>query len=195
MEKLYSIKESTLKGLANAVRSVNGETARYSPDEMIEKVTTIMDSITYILVDENGVEVPAVFVENETIFTAEADDIRLGKVAANQNGVVEGTKEIPTYQATSGSVTIKPGKAMTIPVFSDLCQYTELQVIVCDYNTAPADSVSAEKVVINDTVYNVGSTIAISVVAVDPSAQTIKLGFTNENETSSIIRYMIIKEE
>ena len=45
MEKLYSIKESTLVGLANAIRVVNGEKKTYTPEEMIEKVTTIMESI------------------------------------------------------------------------------------------------------------------------------------------------------
>lgn len=195
MDKLYSIKESTLKGLGNAIRTVSGETKTYTPEEMIEKVTTIMDSITYILVDENGVEVPAVFVENETIFTAEADDIRLGKVAANQNGVVEGTKEIPTYRAEDGYVTVKPGKSMDITMFSDMCQYSTLQVIVCGYNTSVTDSVSAEKVVIKGKVYNVGSTAVLSEVSVDSTAQSIKLGLTNTSDYSVVLRFMIIKED
>lgn len=195
MDKLYSIKESTLLGLANAIRNVNGETESYTPDEMIAKVTTIMDSITYLLVDENGVEIPAVFVENETIFTAEADDIRLGKVAANQNGVVEGTKEIPAYYAEQGYVIVKTGKALEIPFFSDMCNYTKLQVIVCDYNMSIDDSVAAKKVVINDKVYEVGSTIALSDVNIDSVMQSIKLGLINDSGNSVVVRYFSIKEE
>lgn len=195
MEKLYSIKESTLVGLANAIRVVNGEKKTYTPEEMIEKVTTIMESITYVLVDEDGNEIPAVFVENETIFTATENDIRIGKIAANQNGIVTGIKEIPTYQAIEGYVTIKPGKSMDIPLYSDMCNYTTLQGIVCRYNTAVSNSVSAEKVVIKDNVYEVGSTIELSTVTVDSVAQTIKLGLTNDTEFSLVVRYMIIKEE
>ena len=195
MDKLYSIKESTLTRLANAIRIVNGENKTYTPEEMIEKVTTIMDSITYLLVDENGTEIPAVFVENETIFTATADDIRLGKVAANQNGVIEGTKEIPNYRAMEGYEIIKAGNQLNISLFSDMCQYTTLQCIVCGYNTTVTDSVSAEKVVIKDNVYDVGSTSVLAKVSVDAATQTIVLGLTNNGESRLIVRYMIIKED
>ena len=195
MEKLYSIKESTLTGLANAIRTVNGEKKLYTPEEMIRKVTTIMESITYMLVDESGNEIPAVFVENETIFTATENDIRIGKIAANQNGIVTGTKEIPSYRAEEGHVVIKSGKSMDISMFSDMCQYTTLQVIVCGYNTNVEDSVSAEKVVIKDNVYNVGSTVSLSVVSVDAAAQSIKLGLTNTGDSSVVLRFMIIKED
>lgn len=195
MEKLYSIKESTLVGLANAIRVVNGEKKTYTPEEMIEKVTTIMESITYMLIDENGDEIPAVFVENETIFTATENDIRIGKIAANQNGIVTGTKEIPTYQATEGHVVVKTGKELTISLFSEMCQYTTLQVIVCKYNTTIANSVSAEKVVINDNVYDVRSSVSLANVTVDSQNQTIKLGLINDTDSSLVVRYMIIKEE
>lgn len=195
MDKLYSIKESTLKGLANSIRNINGESKSYTPTEMIEKVTTIMDSITYLLVDENGVEIPAVFVENETIFTAEAHDIRLGKIAANQNGVVEGTKDIPAYYTEEGTVKIKAGSAMTIPVFSDMCNYTKLQAIVCRHSGIIKTSVYSEKVVIDNSVYNVASETALSSVTVDPVVQAIEFGLSNDSELAMLIRYIIIKEE
>lgn len=195
MEKLYSIKESTLQGLANAIRDVNGETKSYTPEEMIAKVTTIMDSITYLLVDENGVEIPAVFVENETIFTAEANDIRLGKVAANQNGVVEGTKDIPAYYTEQGFEVISPGNQLDIQLFSDMYDYMNLQAIVCEYNTDVTNSVAAKMVVIKDNVYAVDSTTALSTVSKDATTQSIKLGINNDGEKSLVLRYVIIKEE
>ena len=46
---------------------------------------------TLILVDENGNEVVGTAVENLTIFDATAEDIKLGKVAATDSGVVTGT--------------------------------------------------------------------------------------------------------
>lgn len=87
----YIIDESTLQNLANAIRNVNGENKSYTPEEMIDKVTNIMDSITYILVDENGNEVPAVYMGADTILTATANDIRLGTTAITDEGVTEGT--------------------------------------------------------------------------------------------------------
>ena len=56
----------------------------------------------YILVDEDGTEVPAVLVEEETVFNATANDIREGMVAATDAGVIVGTKEIPAYITTEG---------------------------------------------------------------------------------------------
>ena len=46
---------------------------------------------TLILVDENGNEVVGTAVENLTIFDATAEDIKLGKVAATDSGIVTGT--------------------------------------------------------------------------------------------------------
>lgn len=195
MGKRYSINESTLQGLANSIRKVNGTTKLYTPTEMIEAVTTIMDSITYLLVDENGVEVPAVFVENETIFTAGPDDIRDGKVAANGYGIVVGTKDIPAYYAEQGYVTIAPSAEMDIELFSDMCNYTKLQALVCTYNTAVSNSVAVEKVCINNKVYNVNSTTELSTVTVDSAAQSIKLGLINDSGKKLVLRYFIIKEE
>lgn len=194
MAKLV-IEEATLIGLADSLREVTGKNRKFTPDEMIEEVKHVLDSLTYILVDENGTEVPAVFLENEVVFDATANDIRLGKVAVTGDGVTEGTKEIPAYQTEQGRRVIKPGQALNISMYSDRCHYTKLQVIVCAYGTNADDSVSAEMVAINDKVYEVGSTKSIADVTVDAAKQTIKLGLTNTGSSSLLIRYMTIKEE
>lgn len=188
----YVIEESTLKGLADAIRSVNGESRTYTATEMIEAVTTIMESVTYILADENGKEVPAVFVESETIFTANANDIRLGKVAATASGVTEGTKEIPAYYVAEGYRLVTAGSLFAISV--DEWDYTKLQVIICPFNTSLANSVAAEKVVIEDSVYNSGSTDAVSTVIKDTANERIDLGITNNTENRYLIRYFMYKE-
>ena len=51
----------------------------------------IMPLKTLILVDENNNEVIGAVVEELTIFDATAEDIKLGKVAATDSGVVTGT--------------------------------------------------------------------------------------------------------
>lgn len=191
----YLIEESTLKGLADAIRDVTGTDRTYTPSEMIDAVTTILERGTYVLVDEIGNEVPAVFVEQETRFTATENDIRIGTTAVNDNGVVTGTKEIPAYHTTEGYKRIAAGEELTIPMYSDRCQYTRFQAIVCSYNTSSADSVAAEMVVINDNVYYVQSVNAIASVTVDTENQTIKLGITNDSDGYFVIRYITYKEE
>lgn len=46
---------------------------------------------TLILVDENNNEIIGTVVENVTMFDATAEDIKAGKVAATDSGIVVGT--------------------------------------------------------------------------------------------------------
>lgn len=56
----------------------------------IEDDTPVEDN-TFILVDERGTELPAVLTEEKVDLTAEASDIRVGKTAVTDEGVVTGT--------------------------------------------------------------------------------------------------------
>lgn len=188
----YIIDGTLLQGLADALRNVNGDSRTYTPAEMIEAVTTIMESATYILVDEEGKEYPAVFVEKETVFTATANDIRVGTVAATAEGVTVGTKEIPAYHTTEGYRLIPSGSACVIPL--ERYDFTKLQAIICDYAGSVSGSVAAEKVVIGDGVFAVNSTEQIAAVTKDAANNQINLGITNESESSCLIRYLTYKE-
>lgn len=148
---------------------------------------------TYILTDENGVEFPATFVDNETSFDATANDIRIGKVAATDYGITTGTKEIPAYHTTEGFKAIRAGGAYEITL--QRYDYTKLQVIICQYNTSASNSVAAEIVSINDKVYAVGSTEELASVSVDSTYKKINLGITNDGDTSRVMRYFTYKEE
>ena len=46
---------------------------------------------TFVLVDESGYEVTGVIVDKMTMLTATAEDIKEGKVAAVDSGIVTGT--------------------------------------------------------------------------------------------------------
>ena len=46
---------------------------------------------TFLLEDEDGTQVTGILVDELTIFTATAEDIKLGKVAGTDAGVVTGT--------------------------------------------------------------------------------------------------------
>lgn len=192
----YVIESETLQGLANALRKVTGETRTYTPTEMIDAVSTVLEKGVYILVDENGVEIPAVFVDNETKFTATANDIRIGTTAVTESGVTEGIKEIPAYHTTEGVVAVPAGSELNITILvADRYDFTKLQAIICPFNRSVAASVSAEKVAIENNVYAAGSTTALASITVDHDSKTIKFGIINEGSTPCIIRYFTYKEE
>lgn len=150
---------------------------------------------TYMLVYEDGTEVPAVFVEDEITFTATENDIRAGSVAATAKGVTVGTKEIPSYQTTEGIIIVRAGRAFTIPFSSARYDFTKLQAILCVFAGSLTSSVSADRVVIEENVYNVCSTEPISSVTRDSTTQSIKLGITNDGNSIYILRYFTYKEE
>lgn len=190
----YIIDESTLQNLANAIRKVNGETKSYTPTEMIEAVTNIMDSATYILVDEQGNEFPAVYVDSEQVFTATANDIRIGTTAASDAGVIEGSKNIPAYYVAEGYRLITKGSEFETTPFADY-DFTKLQVILCPWGGSLSKSVAADKVVIGENVYPVNSNTAIATVIRDSVNNKINLGITNDSDGLYVMRYFTYKED
>lgn len=149
---------------------------------------------TIILVDESGNEVAAFLTEEEVDLTATANDIRLGTTAVTDDGVVEGSKFIPSYITSEGITKIPAGSDMKISFYSDTCEYTKFQAIICAFNTSYEDSVAAEKVVINDKLYEVNSTVELATVVVDSENQVIDLSFTNNGSDAVVIRYFTYKE-
>jgi hypothetical protein len=190
----YLIDEKTLTGLANAIRKINGESKTYSPVEMIEAVTNIMDSAVYILVDENGIEIPAVYVDTETKLTATTNDIRVGMTAVNGDGIITGEKEIPSYHTTEGLQIIPVGGSCDIQMPADKCEYTKLQALICMWNSSLSNSVCTEKVVIEGKVYAVKSTEEIASVNVDMINNRIVLGIANTSSVPYLVRYISYKE-
>jgi hypothetical protein len=147
---------------------------------------------TFILQDENGNELTGVVVDEETIFTATDNDVREGMVYASDSGVSTGSKVIPSYNTTEGKKIITSGSKCVIPIPD--YDYTRLQAIICSYNTNIDDSVASEKVVINDNVYDVQSTVSTSLVTKDDNNARIDLGITNTSGDLYIIRYFTYKE-
>ena len=150
---------------------------------------------TYILQDENGKEFVGVMVENETVFDATANDIRLGKTAATAEGVTEGNKVIPSYHTTEGTVLVPAGRALSFRLNDGKYEYTKLQAIICPYSGSMSGSVAAEKVSINGNVYAAGSAEILASVTIDHDAESINLGITNEGTNPVVIRYFTYKEE
>lgn len=149
---------------------------------------------TYILRDEAGTEMVATVVGEETVFTATANDIREGMVAATDEGVTTGTKVIPSYHTVTGYMLIPSGGNFAIQFTDELYDFTKLQAIICPFADSIANSVAAEKVAIDEKVYAVNSAVSLATVTRDSENKTINLGIVNESETPYLLRYFTYKE-
>ena len=152
---------------------------------------------TFILVDEDGNEITGVCVDNPVVFTANAaEDIREGKVAATDVGVVVGETTIPNYETSCGYQGVMPGENFIISNLSknDLYNYTFLQCIITSFSTSVDDSVCTEYVVINDAMYESKSTTKISTIIKDNENSIVNLNMINDTENTYIIRYVTYKE-
>lgn len=147
---------------------------------------------TYILEDDDGNQIVGVLSDEPVVLDATANDIRTGKKAATDFGVTTGTKDIPSYYMHEGVRAVPSGSDFIIPI-SDY-DYTKLQAIICPFNSSFDDSVSAEKVSINDNVYEVLSAEPLASVLKDESNARVDLGITNDSDISYIIRYFMFKE-
>lgn len=150
---------------------------------------------TFILQDENGNEVAAVVVDQETVFDATVADVRIGKTFASDEGVKQGENTI-TYRTRAGYRAVTPGQMFSIPMSDyDQYEYTKLQCIIVPYNTSFANSVAAEKTVIGDCVYAVGSVEKIADVLKNAETKSIDLNINNDTENIYLIHYFTYREE
>ena len=196
--KLVELLENAIAAKRNLVNTLvdKGEEASFN-----EPLTDLMQKAgdyipkSYIFVDESGNEIPGVLVDQETVFTATANDIREGKVAASALGVVTGEKEIPSYNTTEGYVLVPAGSVFRI-ILAHLNKYdyTKLQAIICKYSGSIAGSVEADKISINDKVYATNSTTVINTVTKDEQNKAINLGITNDSNSLYLLRFFTFKE-
>lgn len=149
---------------------------------------------TFVIVDENGNEITGVCVDNPVVFTANAsEDIREGKVAATDVGVVTGEAFIPNYVTYTGTKVITKGSSFVLHMQDD-CDYTKLQAIICSFNTSLTNSVAAEQVAIEDKVFAVKSTEALSSIVKDTENSLIDFGIVNTSDNMCLIRFFMYRE-
>lgn len=185
------------KNLSDTLVS-KGEEAEFSEpfDDLVQKAADYIPK-SYIFVDENGNEIAGALVSQETVFDATENDVREGKVFASEVGVKTGTKVIPSYNTREGIKMITVGSKVEIPNIDsavDYFDYTKLQTIICSFNTSITNSVSAEKVSIGDSVYNVLSADILSSIIKNHDTKTIDFGIVNDSDTPIILRYFTYKE-
>lgn len=190
----YVIDSETLDGLADAIRSVTGSTRKFTPQEMIEEVKDILNATTFILVDKDGNEYPAVYVDSDVVITATPNDIRKGTTAITAEGVIEGEKVIPAYHTTEGYRIIPADSVFTIPILTSSYDFTKLQAIICPFNGNIEGSVFSEKVVIGENVYPVSSNNVLATVSRNDRTLSIDLNITNDSNAPAVLRYFTYKE-
>ena len=152
---------------------------------------------TLIIEDENGTEMVGVVTGSEVVFTANsAKDIREGTVAATEEGIITGSKRIPSYETTRSSRLIMPGSAFSIPLSDyNKYDYTQFQCIIAKRNTSLQDSVAVDKVGISDNIYFVNSTESLAQITKNADTKSIDLNITNNTEDIYYIHFFTFKEE
>ena len=153
------------------------------------------DQTVYMLKISDTESVYAQLAGDETVvLTATPNDIRLGTTAVTEKGVVEGEKDIPSYHTKQSVRAIRANDMFILPFYDNQYDYTKLQAMTAPYNTSLSDSVAVDRVVIDDSVYNAGSTEMISTVTKDDENKAINFGIMN-GDLPYVIRYFTYREE
>lgn len=143
----------------------------------------------------DGSTIFGVVTSEETVLTATADDVKIGKIAVTDSGVIEGT-DTKTYRTTQASRIILPGKSFTIPLSKyKQYDYTKFQAMIAEFNTTQLDSTSVGKVSINNAVYSVNSTTKLSDVTKNALTESVDLNITNDTNNVYVIHYITYREE
>lgn len=146
---------------------------------------------TFTIVDENGVEVTGVIVDQEVIFDATDNDVREGFVYASDSGVSIGTKIIPIYYARYGCKIAQANTNVVIDVPE--YDYDSFIVVISTFNKNISNSITSTFNSIDDSVYAVGSNVKVSDILIDVENEQIDLGLTVTEK--SVVRYFVIIEE
>ena len=150
---------------------------------------------TIVLEDADGNRVVAVLVDEEVDFNATANDIRQGKIAVTDDGVTVGEKFIPSYYVSEGIKSIPAGKSFSMKLpDNDMYDYTKFQAVICPFNKSLAKSVSCERVVINNKLYDVLSDVSVSELLINSENKSVEFGIENSTSSPYLIRYFTYKE-
>lgn len=150
---------------------------------------------TFVLTDKNGNEFTGVVVGERTVFTATTDDVKIGKTFASNEGIQTG-EDTRTYRTLHACRCILPNESFTIPLSEyDRYDYTQFQAVISVFNTSRLDSLTVEKSVLYDGVYNVNSNDKISDVTKNADTKSVDLNITNNTDNTFIVHYNTYKEE
>lgn len=150
---------------------------------------------TLILTDASGNEFIGVVTDSVKIFTATKDDVKVGKIFASDGGIQTG-EDTRTYRTLHACRCIFPNENFTIPLpENNQYDYTQFQAVISEFNTTRFDSLSVEKSVLYDAVYNVNSDDKISDVTKNSDTKSVDLNIVNNTDKTFIIHYNTYKGE
>jgi hypothetical protein len=145
---------------------------------------------------DDGTVLNGVVTEEPPVITATANDVRKGKTVILSDGLVEGTKKIPSYETTTGYSAVTPGSMFSIKLpLNDAYNYTKLQCVIAPFNVSLPNSVAVDKISLNDNVYATGSTESLAVVSKNSTKKSIDFNITNNTDKNYVIHYFTYKEE
>lgn len=154
------------------------------------------DSVLFLATDNGDMAyltAPEILEDSPLTATAK-QDIRVGTVAVTNDGIVIGEKNFPNCEITSGKIVIMPNMRLQIHLpENDLYEYTEIQVIICEFNSTLDDSVKAEMVCMGNNVYKVNTTEVLSTITKNDVEKVIDFGIINSKDVPMVIKYFTYK--
>ena len=151
------------------------------------------EQISYVLATSDGTQRAYTQLTSKTpiTLTATENDIRQNTSAITDVGYTEGTKDIPAYHSSTGSMIFQAGSSIEVKIH--IYDYSKLQLTLAEYNTSISSSVKVTSSSIDDAVYEAGSTTKLADITIDADTQSIILGITAD--VKSVLRYFVMKEE
>lgn len=147
------------------------------------------------VVDGVGNTLIGTVTDSEVNLDATREDVKIGKIFASNDGIQEGI-DTRTYRVVFASYLILPGEdySISLPEY-ERYNYTQFNAMISKFNTTIDDSTAIEKIVLNDCVYNVNSTIALSTITKNQETKSIDLNITNDTEDIYVVYIATYKEE
>lgn len=150
---------------------------------------------TLILEGKDGTQIVGVITEQENVFNAKPSDIRIGKTAVVDSGIVEGTNTI-NYRTEMSSILVLPGENFSIPFkYYNMYDYKKFQCIVVLFHLNYTDNVETMAITINDTVFSVEESKKLSSITKNFDNKSIDLNFTNNSNNTYEVFYFTFHEE
>lgn len=147
------------------------------------------------IVDENENTYIGTVTDSEVIFDATRADVRIGKTFASSDGVSQGENTI-TYRTLKEEHLVLPQENFSIPLSEhDFYNYTKFQAIITKYETSISDSNQAEKIAINDAIFNVSSAEKISDITKNDTTKSIDFNIINETDDIYLIHLFTYRQE
>lgn len=147
------------------------------------------------IVDGNGDTFIGAVTNSEVNLDATKADVKVGKMFAGNEGIQKG-EDTRTYRTTHATKMILAGENFSIPLEEyDQYNYTKFQAMIAEFNSNQYDSVSVNKISLNDAVYNVSSNEKLSDVTKNSSSKSIDLNIVNNTDKTYLIHYSTFKEE